>query len=129
MDTQLEALAAWIDGEPVSRHEVAHALETPEGRDYVLDLMALRHLVTVTTPTLTAGPVHRSRYRAAWAAAAAVLMCVAVGYGAGRLATPARTAPPDAVVPVSSPAAIAAPAPTRVIQLEESATWRDSGGG
>ena len=127
MDTQLETLAAWIDGEPVSRTEVSRALESPEGRDYVLDLMALRRMVTVTTPHLTAVPVHRSRGRTVLAAAAAVLMCVAAGYGAGRLTTPSPVALPDAVVPVSSPATIAAPAPTRVIQLEESPTLRESG--
>lgn len=128
MDTQLEALAAWMDGEPVERTEVARALETPEGRDYVLDLMALRHMVAVTTPELTPrATTHSARRWPALAAAAAVVLFAAGGFAAGRLLAPLTPAPTEAVTPISTPASISAPAPTRVIQLEESATWRESG--
>ena len=129
MDSQFEALAAWVDGEPVTRTEVAGALETREGRDYVLDLMALRHMVAVTTPTLAAKvPPQSGRRWPAFAAAAAVVLCAAGGFAAGRLLTPVPTAPTMAVAPVSTPASVSAPAPTRVIQLEENTNWRESGG-
>lgn len=129
MDTQFEALAAWVDGEPVARTEVAGALETPEGRDYVLDLMALRHMVAVTTPSLTAKAAPGAGRRwPAFAAAAAVVLCAAGGFAAGRLLTPLPSASSNEIAPVSHPASIAAPAPTRVIQLEENTNWRESGG-
>lgn len=129
MDAQFEALAAWVDGEPVARTDVAVALETREGRDYVLDLMALRHMVNVTTPGLAANAAPRSARR--WpglVAAAAVVLCAAGGFAAGRLMTPASDGPDAALVPISTPASMTAPTPTRVIRLEEDTTWRESGG-
>ena len=139
MDAQFEALAAWVDGEPVPRTDVALALETSEGRDYVLDLMALRHMVDVTTPTLPPRsaasssrlrPQHARRWPA-FAAAAAVVLCAAGGFAAGRLVTPVQMASPvgpdTVVVPVTTPASITAPAPTRVIRLEEDTSWREGG--
>ena len=133
METQFDALAAWVDGEPVARTDVALALETPEGRDYVLDIMALRHMVDVTTPTLLpkVSPHQRRRWPAL-AAAAAVVLCAAGGFAAGRLVAPVRVAKPNAqgavVVPVITPASMTAPAPTRVIRLQEDTSWRESGG-
>jgi hypothetical protein len=132
MDMQFEALAAWVDGEPVARTDVALALETREGRDYVLDLMAIRHMVNVSTPPLTAALTHRPARRwSSWAAAAAaVVLCAAGGFYAGRSMTPASsTDGGDASVsPASTPASISAPAPTRVIRLEENTNWKESGG-
>ncbi|HUR21158.1 MAG TPA: hypothetical protein VMZ90_10145 [Vicinamibacterales bacterium] len=140
MDAQFEALAAWVDGEPVARTDVALALETREGRDYVLDLMALRHMVDVTTPALLPpGAASFSRPRSqgvrrwpAFAAAAAVVLCAAGGFAAGRLGAPVQVAAPagpqTSVVPVVTPASITAPAPTRVIRLQEDTSWRESGG-
>jgi hypothetical protein len=134
MEAQYEALAAWVDGEPVARTDVALALETREGRDYVLDLMALRRMVDATTPTLAAKATPRSARP--WprfaAAAAAIVLCAAGGFAAGRLATPIQMASPGvpdaAVVPISSPAPVTAPAPTRVIRLDEGTSWRENGG-
>jgi len=132
MDTQFEALAAWVDGEPVARTEVALALETREGREYVLDLMAIRHMVNVSTPSLPVAQPQRSvrRWPSMTAAAAAVVLCAAGGFFAGRLASPVASVDSgDATLtPVSTPVSISAPAPTRVIQLEENTSWRESGG-
>ena len=132
MDAQLEALAAWMDGEPVARTEVALALETREGRDYVLDLMALRRMVDVTTPALSAKTAPRQGRRwPALAAAAAVVLCAAGGFAAGRLMSPAQVVSdtPAAIGAANStPAPITAPIPTRVIRLEEDTSWRESGG-
>lgn len=132
MDSQFEALAAWVDGEPVSRTDVALALESPEGRDYVLDLMALRQIVTATTPGLapkaTAGT---SRWRV-FAAAAAVVLCAAGGFAAGRLLAPVPSGTSDSLEamasPAVTPASLEAPEPTRVIRLDESTSWRENGG-
>jgi hypothetical protein len=133
MDAQLEALAAWLDGEPVARTDVALALDTREGRDYVLDLMALRRMVDVTTPALIAKVPARQvgRWPTFAAAAAGLVLCIAGGFAAGRLTTPVLIdsgTPAPVTVPVSTPASITAPAPTRVIRLEEGTSWRDSGG-
>jgi hypothetical protein len=129
MDAQFEALAAWVDGEPVARTDVALALETREGRDYVLDLMALRHMVEVTTPSLLAKPLPpAARPWRAVAAAAAIVLCAAGGFAAGRLLTPLPPASMQAASPGVTPASMSAPAPTRVIQLEENTNWRESGG-
>jgi hypothetical protein len=133
MDSQFETLAAWVDGEPVSRTEVATALETPEGRDYVLDLMALRHMVAVTTPGLVAKPAPSPAQRwKTFAAAAAVVLCAAGGFAAGRLLSPDTTPSTEALdgraVPISAAVPQSAPAPTRVIQLDEGTSWRESGG-
>jgi hypothetical protein len=133
MDDQFEALAAWVDGEPVARTDVAVALETREGRDYVLDLMALRHMVDVTTPALASkvAPSHARRWPA-FAAAAAVVLCAAGGFAAGRFVKPVQVVAPNrpeaVVVPVVTPVSITAPAPTRVIRLQEDTSWRESGG-
>jgi len=135
MDSKFDALAAWVDGEPVARTEVAVALETREGRDYVLDLMALRHMVAVTSPELFA-TVTTTRPARRWpafaAAAAAVVLCAAGGFAAGRLAAPVQTSLPDGTeaiaVPISTPVTISAPEPTRVIRLDEGTSWRESGG-
>jgi hypothetical protein len=129
MDAHFESLAAWVDGEPVSRADVARALETSEGRDYVLDLMALRHLVAVTTPTLAATTPPRRVPRWPAVAAAAALMCVVGGYVAGRVVTPSVPTTANTAAPVSAPASMTAPAPTRVIQLGEGTDWRETGGG
>lgn len=130
MDSQYEALAAWVDGEPVARTEVAVALETREGRDYVLDLMALRHMVAVTTPVpseaVTTRPARRWPQLAA--TAAAVALCAAGGFAAGRLLTPVPPLSSNGIAAVSTPAPISAPAPTRVIQLDEGTNWREIGG-
>jgi hypothetical protein len=133
MDDQLEALAAWVDGEPVARTDVAFALETREGRDYVLDLMALRRMVDVTTPSLAAKATPRQARRwPALAAAAAIVLCAAGGFAAGRFAGADRTGTTDAPASIgaaiSAPASITAPVPTRVIQLKEDTSWRESGG-
>ena len=133
MDAQFEALAAWVDGEPVVRTDVALALETREGRDYVMDLMALRHMVNVSTPSLPEARPQRQatrRWPAVFAAAAAVVLSLSGGFLAGRMVTtPASVEGTNATVtPITTPASISAPAPTRVITLEENTSWRESGG-
>jgi hypothetical protein len=141
MDEHFDTLAAWADGEPVDRAAVLRALETADGRDYVMDLMALRRMVTVTTPgeaggssslSRTSGPqdlrTSGPRWRLVPAAAAAVL-CVAVGYGAGRFSAAGGTPQTPVVMPASAPAPSSAPAPTHVIRFEAGVDWRETAGG
>ena len=127
MDAHLETLAAWVDAEPVQHGDVIRALETDEGRAYVVDLMALRRLVAATMPQDEAHAVARPRRWRVAAAAAAAVVCMAGGFAAGRLAVP----PAPVAVPAVTPAmaTIPAPTPTRVIRLEEGVDWRETIGG
>jgi hypothetical protein len=45
MTNDLEIIAAFIDGERVDASRLAQALVAPEGREYLVDLLALRELV------------------------------------------------------------------------------------
>lgn len=132
MDTDFDTLAAWADGESVNRDAVVRALETAEGRDYVVDLMALRRMVMVTTPSApssearVATPLQRRWY--VLPAAAAAVLCVAAGYVAG-MTTPRTTTQGPTVIPASIPATVAAPAPTHVIRFESGVDWRETTGG
>ena len=127
MDAHLETLAAWVDAEPVQHGDVIRALETAEGRAYVVDLMALRRLVGATMPQDEAHMVVRpGRWRVA---AAAAVVCIAGGFAAGRLVMPLVPAPAAEVTPVVVTVPTSAPQPTRVIRLEEGVDWRETIGG
>ena len=132
MDAHFDTLAAWADGEPADRAAVLRALETAEGRDYVVDLMALRRMVTVTTPSAHAHDTrHASPQPRRWfvPVAAAAVLCVAAGYVAGRTAVPASPAPAMDLRPAGISAPASAPAPTHVIRLEAGVDWRETTGG
>jgi hypothetical protein len=132
METTMETLAAWVDGEPVKHAEVARALETSEGREYVIDLMALRRLVTGTAPAFDAqvtADLPRRRRWPALAAAAAALVCAVGGFAAGRFGAPSTSAPGAGMAPSAVTTSHTAPEPTRVIRLDEGADWRETVGG
>ena len=132
MDAHFDTLAAWADGEPADRAAVLRALETAQGRDYVVDLMALRRLVADTTPPAYAHEAHTAAYHPRrWfvPVAAAAVLCVAAGYVAGRTAVPALPASPAASRPAGISAPAPAPAPTHVIRLQDGVDWRETTGG
>lgn len=129
IDTHCEALAAWADGERVERADVLAALATPEGRAYVVDVMALRQMVALTTPhdvALAVTPARR--WPRVLAAAAAAMVCIAAGYSAARFQGRVTPAPAlsNALMPSSS---ATAPAPTHVIRFESGVDWRETAGG
>jgi hypothetical protein len=129
MDAHLETLAAWVDAEPVQHGDVIHALETAEGRAYVVDLMALRRLVGATMPQDDAHTVMRPRRWRVAGAAAAAIVCVVSGFAAGRLAAPRPPVPVPEITPAVATIPTTAPQPTRVIRLEEGVDWRETIGG
>ena len=110
MDDMHSTISAMLDNEPVDGAALAAALETREGRELLLDLVALRHLVQAP-PASPAGTMMR-RPQSVWrlVAAAAVVIAAVSGYAIGE-----RRGTPDAAAPV-------APSPTRVV--ETSATWQ-----
>ena len=123
-----EVITAFVDGEEFEPGALTDALATGEGRELLIDLMALRHLVTddaVYDLRVAARP-SRSRW-AAVAAAAAIVVAVGGGYLAGRAAADAGSAPGIASAPVST--TDAAPEPTRVIELRPGVEWKSAGEG
>ena len=132
-----ETIGAFVDRERVDPNDLKHALSTEEGRDYLIDLVALREVTA--GPPLTY-PALRDRTGVSLrplALAAAIVLSVAGGYFAGvrhtSLAVPAAVEVKiDAQIPARiEPAALIppAPTPTSVIQLEPGADFKESAGG
>jgi hypothetical protein len=140
MSSNLEVIDAFVDGERVDPVVLKDALSEAAGRDYFVDLWALRDAMQQDrdvsadprAPAFASGSKSRR-----WLVAAALVACVAGGYAAGtRSAVPA----PVASVPIASASAppiagappvrgvFPAPQPTRVIQLEFHPDAARSGG-
>jgi hypothetical protein len=128
------AVAAFLDGEQVSSAALKQALSTEEGRDYLVDVLALRQLAAGMGPVSFPAPAsERRRSLARWAAVAAAIALVAsaFGYVAGEragLSTSVAAAPRtvEAVIDFSEP--VRAPEPTQVIRFEPGVNWNASGG-
>jgi hypothetical protein len=133
----LEAISTFVDGERVEPDLLKRALALPEGRDYLVDLLAMREALGRIGPhaAVAVRPIHpiwRAVRRPA--AAAIVLLALAGGYVAGQRVngspppTPVRgpAGGQDLSVVMSAPAA---PRPTRVIKLERGVNWSDRTGG
>jgi hypothetical protein len=113
MTDGLEVIAAFIDGERVDAEALKQALADPAGRDYLVDLVALRGVVRSNEPQYVrgAGPQSGRRMNARasllrWAAAAVVV--VALG-GTWFLASKSSDRPP---------------VPDRVVKLQRGLDWR-----
>lgn len=109
-------ISAFIDNEPFDPAELRDALTTVEGREELLDLIALR-LVTQPAADLStvASPV-RATMR--WTlAAAAGAMLVLGGYAIG------RTTSEDTSPPITQ---VSAPEPTAVFTFEPGKNWKDA---
>ena len=131
-----EILAAFVDDECVDPEALKAALASPEGREYLIDLLALRELVADRTSEVGAqvassGPAARMR---TWVAAAAVLICLGAlgGYRIARWLPPAAA---PALQAIESPraagsgsAGLVPPAPTRIIRLEAGKDWHEFAG-
>ena len=130
METSLQVIDSFIDGERVDPDALKAALADSAGRDYFVDVWLLREAVQGETAAEAAPPsaftavvVPRReprRWMIAAAIAGALIGGYAIGYGTtGRVAAPMVAAPAPAIT-VSAPPATAfpVPAPTRVIQLE-----------
>mgnify|MGYP003910484867 CR=1 FL=1 len=64
MDDMNSAISAMLDDEPFDAAALAASLETREGRDLLIDLVALRHLVQA--PIAAQVPATASPRRPAW---------------------------------------------------------------
>ena len=132
-----DVIAAFADGEPIDPESLKAALARPEGRDYLVDVLALRGLVT-DRGAARASSASAARRRTAsrpvrWASAAAVLFVslvsgFAVGWRTASWNTDTLPAPVEHVIDLpASP--VAAPAPTRVIRFQSGVDWKEGAGG
>jgi hypothetical protein len=95
MNNTHEVISAFVDDELVEPAQLAEALSDPEGREMLLDLLALRHVMQ--PPAHVAAPRQHTRsWR--WAlAAAAVIVALVGGFWLGeRRAQLSPAAAPDA---------------------------------
>jgi hypothetical protein len=127
-----DAIAAFIDGEPVDPEALVAALSDAKGREYLVDLLALRdlvggeHDVRPAAAPRSAGIGARARQLAIAASLAAVSLIG--GYALGQRSVDSSSAPQSPAA-ISTPDAARAPAPTRVIQLENGVDWTERVGG
>ena len=128
-DQRFELISAFADGERVDTEALRNALADEAGRDFFIDMVAMREVVAsgATAGTVEAIPASRATIRRVIGVAAAAVIAVgAAGYTIGhqqsRVVTVASHPPleADAVLSVE-----AAPAPTHVIRLD----GRTRGGG
>jgi hypothetical protein len=111
MSDRHEVISAFLDDEAFDGNALAQALSEPAGREVLLDLVALRHLVRTEgkeAAALTAPTLWRSSLRALVAVAALVVALVG-GYLVGARRTESEMS--------------AAPPATRVVQAP--AAWKD----
>jgi len=108
MNDRHEVISAYVDDEPFDANALALALSEPDGRDVLLDLLALRHLVRTEGKDIAA-PNDRKPWRTSVRvvmAAAAVLVALVGGYLVGARRTESRmSAAPPATRVVQAPAA------------------------
>jgi len=139
MDDVQDIIAAFVDNECVDADALARALAQPDGREYLIDLLALREAVDRCVPAVAVLPPQRStgpRRRVLALAAAAMLAVGGVmGYTIASRSTPAAAVStwqaPE--MPMTTPHAdtqkVAPPAPTTVIRLERGVDWTEARGG
>jgi hypothetical protein len=126
-DTDL-IIDAFIDDEAVDVDALRRALADPAGREYLIEALALRTLMTAEPGGMV--DAFQTRRRAtgwsarSWAAVAALLTIVAslVGYTAGTRTSDRQVVPEPA-------ASVHAPSPTKVIRLQPGIDWTERVGG
>ena len=137
MTDHLDVVAAFADGEHVDAGALKAALAEETGRDYLVDLLALRGLVS-DAPASRAAVVAPPPRSAAWRLlpiAALLVAGVSGGFAMGRQTTGAVSSQAAPQVPVVTAQAIPpelripAPTPTRVIRLETGKSWNERSGG
>ena len=126
---RFQVIAAFADGERVDTQALRTALADEAGRDYLIDLVAMREIVGQTLgqndgddrASSSSGPVrapwHRSKVLTGLAAALAVAVGL-TGYGIGQQR--AQIVPVAVHLPLEADVIVAVeapPAPTQVIRL------------
>ena len=104
MTNHHEVISAFLDDEPFDAPELVAALSDPSGRNLMIDLVALRHIVQPEERAMTQERDRGSAWRP-WLAAASVVVALVGGYYIGERRGTVDT--PDA------------PAPSRVVQASD----------
>jgi len=136
-----EVIAAFLDDERVDATMLTEALALPEGREYLVQLLALRDLVNAEgrdgitrarTASATPGaPPSREPVVRRWAVAAAVLLLASAGgyvVGANAGFLPRIQGAGSSVEAVVDAGAPPAPKPTHLIRLQPGVNWSAAGG-
>src|SRR5215217_2368037 len=100
-----EVISAFLDDEPFDPRQLADALSEPAGRAFLLDALALRHLVQPHGHGSPASFGQRPRRASlkALVAAAAVFVALAGGYFAGQRGAAAPSETPAATRVADAP--------------------------
>ena len=130
VETSLQVIDAFIDGERVDPNALKAALAESAGRDYFVDVWLMREAVhgegaADATPPVEPAVVLPRREPRRWMmpAAAAIAGALIGGYAAGYrtpggVASPAAPPQGPAITVSAPPSAFPVPPATRVIQLE-----------
>lgn len=133
MDQMEEVIAAFVDDERVDTDALKRALALPEGREYLVELLAMRELVAVPIDRALIEPATKRSPSRRWALAAAAVVLLAASSSGGYFAGyrfGGRTRPIETAAPAVAPdTATAAPRPTTVIKLESGVDWTERAGG
>ncbi len=134
MTDRLDVVAAFVDGESVAAGDLFAALGHEDAREYLVDVLALRGLVTDARPqVVTASSAAARRF---WsplrlvAAAALIVVGVAGGFAMGRRTADVSIVRSDVIRDAAvTPAPAKAPAPTHVFRMENGINWNERAGG
>jgi hypothetical protein len=134
VNSELEIIDAFIDGQRVDGDALKRALADPDGRTYMVDAWLLREAIQ-EDETHASYAVTRPAWRSAkpaprWLVAAAIIGSLLGAYATGRITapqSPLAVAPPTVTVVAQPSQAFPVPAPTRVIQLEFHASTTSGG--
>jgi hypothetical protein len=131
VETSLQVIDAFVDGERVDPNALKAALAESAGRDYFVDVWLMREAVhgegaADAAPPVAPAAVLPRREPRRWMvpAAAAIAGALIGGYAVGYRSTGGVTAPtvpaqsPAITVSAPPPSAFPVPPPTRVIQVE-----------
>lgn len=134
MNSELEIIDAFIDGQRVDGDAIKRALADPDGRAYMVDAWLLREAVqedeTRASYAVTLPAKRSAKPAPRWLVAAAITGSLLGAYATGRITAPPATlavTPPTTTVVAQPSAAFPVPAATRVIQLEFHASTSTGG--
>lgn len=122
-------VAALADGERVDPAALRIALADPAVREYLVDLMALRHAVGTMGAVPSTGSTDR-RFLKGWlTAAAAVIISLTAGYFAGQRTAALTLSASTIETAVDLGSIPVAPKPTHVVPLRSGVNWTETSGG
>lgn len=131
-DPSFLVVEAFIDGEAIDLEALKDALSRPEGREHLVDLLALREAVWATTPRAFAiGERKRTRFERGvrwFAVAAGVVLSLTTGYLAGHESAQSSGESSSVETVIYTPTA-PLPEATRVISLRPGVNWTETAGG